>query len=266
MGLWYTSVMNVTSFEDVNKVVNSLANSLKDILGSNFVGLYLTGSLSYGDFNSESSDIDLLVVSNEFISSEQIKKIEQLHKKIELENKMWTKRIECSYVSKKMLQNILPPKTARPYVGEGRFYDEALYGNEWIINIYWLYNRGINILGPNFKTLIKPVNILDVQEACVRDLFKEWKPKIDDSNYLNNPHYQSYVVLNLCRILYTVIGGKLSTKKVSAFWVKNKYPQWRNLITTAENWKYGKDMKLQDEARNFIRFTIDEVNKKKYNL
>lgn len=258
--------MKITPFEDINTIIDSLAKGLKDILPQNFVGLYLTGSLSYGDFNPESSDIDLLVVLCSTVSLEKIKEIEQLHKNIEQGNEKWARRIECSYISRDMLQNILPPKLPRPYVGEGKFYAEAPYGNEWIINLYWLYYYGKAIAGPDFKTLIKPVDISEVQKACVRDLFKEWQPKVKDSDYLKNSHYQSYVVLNLCRILYTVICNKLASKRISASWVKNEYPRWRNLIKTAEDWRYGKEMNLQEETVKFIQFVIGVVNEKDFKM
>ncbi|MFH1864041.1 MAG: aminoglycoside adenylyltransferase domain-containing protein [bacterium] len=254
--------MNITPFGDVNTIINSLTEGLKNILDLNLVGLYLTGSLSYGDFNPKRSDIDFLAVLNAPVSSEKLKKIEQLHKDIEKENKKWAERIECSYVTKDMLQNTLPPKTPRPYIGEGKFYSKAPYGNEWIINLYWLYSKGKTIAGPDFKTFIKPVDIADVQKASVRDLFKEWQPKIKDPDYLKNSHYQSYVVLNLCRLLYTMVCNKLATKKISASWVKNEYPEWKNLVKIAEDWGYGKEMNLQEETINFIQFVIDGVNKK----
>lgn len=252
--------MNITPFKDINEIIDSLAIGLESVLGTNLIGLYLTGSLSYGDFNPNRSDIDFLAVIQIPLSSEELKKVEQLHKKIELENKVWAERIECSYVTKDMLQNILPPKTPRPYVGEGKFYPEAHYGNEWIINLYWLFHKGISIFGPDFKTLVKPVNITDVQKASIRDLFKEWQPKIKDLNYLKNAHYQSYVVLNLCRIFYTAKNSKLTTKRNSAAWVKKGYPQWKNLIKTAENWEYGREMKAQDQVVKFIQFIINRVD------
>ena len=129
-----------------------------------------------------------------------------------------------------MLKNILPPKESRPYYNNEIFYDEAPYGNEWIINNYLLYKHAIPLIGPDFKTLTNPIDIIEVQKACIRDLFQEWEPKIIDVEWLDNSHYQSYLVMNLCRILYTVSCGTTGTKKVSAAWVK-KINLARNGIT-----------------------------------
>lgn len=252
----------ITKHQDVNELLRLLEQGVLSIFGKNLVGLYLTGSLSYDDFNPERSDIDLIAIIKVPASQKEIKLIKQLHEKLEKKNKKWAKRIECSYVPIKMLKSILPPKAPRSYIGEGVFYPEALYGNEWLINKYLLYKHGIPLVGPDFKTLTKPINIKDVQKACVRDLFKEWQPKITDSNYLKNSHYQSYVILNLCRILYTVICGEVVSKKASATWVKKEFgSQWSNLIKTAENWRYGIEMNRREETVDFIKFVVDKVKK-----
>jgi len=252
--------MKPTQYEDINNVLQSLLKGLQGIFGENLLGFYLFGSLSYDDFKPDRSDMDLLVVLNNSATNEEMALIKQLHIDVEMANEKWLHRIECSYVPKQMLKDILPPKLPRPYVGEGVFYPEAPYGNEWIINNYLLYKHGITLFGPDFKTLIKPIDIKDVQKASVRDLFKEWEPKLTDDKWLDNSHYQSYLVLNLCRILYTVLHADAGSKNVSAVWVKNEFPQWNSLIETAEKWNYGAKMNLHDQAKQFIKFTIEQVN------
>ena len=248
------------STKEINEVLRSLTAGMSHILGENLVGVYLTGSLSYGDFNSENSDIDLLVLIRNPVSQKKLEALKQMHLHVERDHEKWEKRIECSYISLEMLPSILPPKTPRPYIGEGIFYPEAPYGNEWTINQYLLYKHGVSLLGPDFKTLVKPISIEDVREACIRDLFEEWEPKINDPEWLNNGHYQSYVVLNLCRILYTVMCHATATKKTSASWVKREFfPQWNNLIQTAEDWHYGKEMNLKEETIEFIQFVVNKV-------
>lgn len=255
-----STVKNIIFDKDINKVLDSFAKGVVSIFTNDLIGLYLTGSLSFGNFNPGSSDIDLVVILKKSVSADKLKQVKKLHQQVEKQNKKWVKRIECSYLLVDLLQYILPPKTPRPYYGEGILYPKAPYGNEWLINNYLLYNHGIALLGPDFKKLIKPIDISDVKKACIRDLFKEWKPKITDPNYLDNSHYQSYVVLNLCRILYTVMCNSLSSKKTSASWVKKEFKQWKDLIQTAENWQYGKDMNLKEETIEFIQFVIKKLH------
>jgi len=95
-----------------------------------------------------------------------------------------------------------------------------------------------------------------VRKASARDLFKEWVPKIADKEWLANSHYQSYFVLNLCRILHTVGGNEPSSKRLAADWVKGRYREWKDLVDEAEKWGYGEEMKRQEEAIAVIKFVI----------
>lgn len=250
--------------KDILDLLTTISDDLNKILDTRLIGIYLFGSLSYGDFNIDSSDIDLVVIISKPLNHHELGQIKQMHRKLGEKYKKWKDRLECSYTPVEMLSSILPPKEPRPYFGNGIFYDEAPYGNEWIINNYLLALHGVALSGPEFRKIIKPIDILEVQYACVRDLFQEWEPKLNDIEWLGNSHYQSYLVLNLCRILYTVICGSTASKKTSAEWVKkNMSPEWINLIEAAEKWKYGDEINLQNETVSFIRFTVDKIKQTK---
>lgn len=107
-----------------------------------------------------------------------------------------------------------------------------------------------------------PIGIEEVQKACIRDLFAEWEPKINNTAYLNNSHNQSYLILNLCRILYTVLHKTTGSKKVSAEWVKQEFGlPWKDLIESAESWQYEKEMDERDMTMEFINFAVNEISK-----
>ncbi len=254
-------IKQITQYKKANDVLHALSEGIVKILDNKIIGIYLFGSLTYDDFNPKRSDIDLLVVIKENLSTEDLNQIKSFHFAIEEKHSEWKERIECSYTPISMFKHKEPVDLHRPYFGGGIFYPNATYGNEWLINNYLIYHHGITLLGDDFKTLIDPIDIADVQQASIRDLFKEWEPKISDHEWLQNSHYQSYLVLNLCRILHTVLNGEASSKSISATWVIKQFPEWTNLIQKAKEWEYGKDMNLQDETIEFIRFTIDKIKK-----
>jgi hypothetical protein len=225
--------------------------------------LYLTGSLAYGDFVLERSDIDLQAIVRSPLTVNELKSVEQLHRQIEGHSSPWAERLECSYVPLDLMRELSPPATPRPWWGFGTWYTEAPAGNEWIINHYLLSKHGIAIEGPDFSELIPPIDILLVRKASCRDLFQEWLPKIDDEEWLANSHHQSYLVLNLCRILHTVVQGDTGSKQVASRWVKATYPQWKNLIHEAEQWKYSAVMKRQSDVAAFLRFAVVKVDEVK---
>lgn len=257
-------IKKTTPDKVINNVLCFLAEGIQNIFADDLVGIYLTGSLSYGDFNKERSDIDLAVVLKDRALGEKIQKVKKLHEDAEKKFPRWRRRIECSYIPLGMMQDILPPKEPRPYMGAGIFYPEAKYGNEWIINQSVLVSHGIALLGPEFRTLIKkPIESKDIIEARKRDLFEEWEPKINDAEYLANPHQQSYLVLHLCRIIYTILTGELASKPKSADWAKKEYLEWKNLIEEAEAWHYGMEMNRQKEVGEFIKFVVEKVKETK---
>jgi predicted nucleotidyltransferase len=266
----FKNIKNTTSYQDINIVLEELSLGLQKILGNNLNGLYLFGSLVYGDFKEGSSDIDLVAIIKKPFNEHELGQVKKLHHVLNEHHPKWQERVECSYTPIHMLVHTLPPEESRPYYGGGIFYADADYGNEWIINNYLLSLHSIALIGPSFHSLVKPIDIIEVQKACIRDLFLEWAPKPNDLKWLENSHYQSYLILNLCRILYTVYCAKTGSKIVSAAWAKEKYPQWQDLIGAAEQWEYGQEMHSLKESINFIQFTITEISKnelcKKINL
>ncbi|MDR1869992.1 MAG: DUF4111 domain-containing protein [Treponema sp.] len=220
----------------------------------NVTGIYLFGSLTYGGFDEKSSDIDLVVITKTLFDKTELETVKGIHRKLNEMNLKWAKRFEVSYTPVDMLSEKTIPIVPRPYYNV-IFYDEATYGNEWLINNYLLINYGKTIYGQDFNTLIKyNITIDDVIGACVNDFYKEWIPKINDDEWLSNSHNQSYIVLNICRIIYTIFNSKTENKKNSAKWVKEKYKEWEKLIDEAEEWDYTKTMNRRDKIKEFILF------------
>jgi len=254
----------ITPYQEINEILYSFVDGVLKILTENLCGIYLTGSLSYGDFNENSSDIDLTVILRKAASPNELDQIRKFHIQLENQFKKWANRLECTYTPIEMLKYILPPLEPRPwYCGfENYLYEKAPYGNEWIINNYLLYQSAIPLIGLDFKELMAPIDIVEVQKACIRDLFVEWEPKILHPSYLSDSHNQSYLILNLCRILYTVLHGSTGSKKISAGWVKQEFGlRWKFLIEMAENWEYGKEMDEHNITVEFINFSIQEISR-----
>src|SRR5271163_139289 len=90
-------IKNITPYTQVNHVLYALSKGILELLGDKVIGIYLFGSLSYDDFIPDRSDIDLLVITKEFLSEEELKKIKEFHSMIEEDFKEWKDRIECSY-------------------------------------------------------------------------------------------------------------------------------------------------------------------------
>lgn len=253
-----SKIKTLTPYQGINDVLVLLTQGTQEILGDNLVGLYLTGSLTYGDFNLESSDIDFLAVIKKEFSPEKLEEIKVMHKKIGQAFPKWSHRVEGSYITEAMLGEKETPKTQRPYVNEDNVR-LCEYGNEWTLNLYVLYERGIALYGPNPKNYFQPVSMEKVREASKKDLLEEWEPKLKDEAFFKNTHYKAYLILTLCRILHRANSTEVASKKIASTWVKKEYPQWKELIEVAENWKHGVEFDRAEETKEFIRFVIKQL-------
>ena len=78
-----------------------MLSSATMVLGNQLVGMYLYGSLSSGDFDPESSDIDFLVVTTSTLSDKAIADLEAMHHRIWKSGLKWASRLEGSYIPKR---------------------------------------------------------------------------------------------------------------------------------------------------------------------
>jgi hypothetical protein len=251
-----------TPHADVNAVLAMLTAGAREIAGDRLVALWLTGSLTYGDFDRGSSDIDYLAVLAEPLSDEQRPALVALHDEIASRWPVWAARIEGSWVLRDWLGRGEPPSEGRPYVNGGAFWKpDPRYGNEWLLNLYALRERGVALAGPEPATLIPPVVIAEVRRASARDLHKEWVPKMGDRDFFASSHHQAYVTLTLCRILHRAERDEVCSKRVAASWVTARHPEpWIvDLVGRAERWRHGEELDAADSVRRLIAFARDRI-------
>src|ERR1043165_5057987 len=151
--------MNTTSptfYSDVNEILNLLLSNVQEILDDQFIGMYLYGSLSSGDFNPETSDIDFLVVTRDLLSEERIAELESMHQSIWASGLKHASRLEGSYIPQKDIRRHQPDNAPCPTINEGRFYVDR-HSSDWIIQRHVVREYGVILAGPDPKTLIDPV-------------------------------------------------------------------------------------------------------------
>lgn len=252
---------------EIEALLKTLQKSLKEILREDLIGIYITGSLAEGSFKEDTSDVDLLVILKNPINEETRENLFILHKHIREEFPKWAHRLECSYLPCSMLKNIspYPPLEARPYVNDGQLYKkDALYGFEWIINLYGWQRYGRALDGPSPQELIpSPIGIHLVQQASLLNFEKEWISLLKDPGYLKNPSHQVYAIDTICRTLYLASTGKVGSKPAATAWAKDTYPQWKSLIEAAESWKQDQPLEIVSDVQNFIKFTAEQLTLKK---
>ena len=102
--------------EDVRSILDDLRDAIDRTFGERLLAVYLTGSLTYGDFDAGSSDIDYLAVLTEPVTDAERSQLIAAHAEIFNRLPVWRERIEGSFITRAMLASVLPPECGRPYV------------------------------------------------------------------------------------------------------------------------------------------------------
>jgi hypothetical protein len=255
-----------TPFAEVNLVLQDLLKDTQRILGRHLLGMYLEGSLANGDFD-EDSDIDFVVVTDEDVSENIFAALQAMHERINHLDTQWTINLEGSYIAQDALRRYDPKHAHYPNIERG--FGERLkivqHNGTWNVHRYILRERGITIIGPDPKTLIDPISPNELRQSMMPALHG-WATQI-----LNNPKaivrqgYQSYTVLSLCRILYTLEFGDIVSKRKAARWVKETQGEkWSALIDRAWIGRHNPQLPASTDDINqtldLIRSILDKTS------
>jgi predicted nucleotidyltransferase len=249
-------------FPDVNEVLKLLYVNAKEILGNQFIGMYLYGSVSSGDFNPETSDIDFLFVTTDTLSEETISKLEAMHKQTWATSLKRAGKLEGAYVPKELIRKHDPNGAPCPTINEGKFYLDHP-GSDWIIQRHVVREYGVIIEGPDPKTLIDFVTPEDIRSSILGVLNEWWFPMLDDPSWLRDHEagYRSFAVITMCRVLHALEYGTITSKPKAIQWTRTKLDdRWKQLIDKAVAVSNHEEQDVPlDETLNFIRFVMGYI-------
>jgi predicted nucleotidyltransferase len=245
-----------TPYPDVNEILSLLFSNIQEILGKQFVGMYLFGSLANGDFD-EHSDIDVLIVTDGKISEETFAALKEMHERINSIDSPWAIQIEASYIPRTALRRFDPTDNLHPHMdrGDNEVLHMMSHESDWIVQRHVLRERGIVIKGPNLRGLIDLVSPAELRRAVI-DVLPLWiKPILENPSLIKKRGYQSYCVLTLCRMSYTLNYGEILSKPNAAKWaLEHMDPKWKPLIERA---LIGRQNSNLDATPEDIRGTLD---------
>jgi len=258
--------INFTPYLEVNVILQELLESVKEILGGHLVGMYLEGSLANGDFDQERSDIDFVVVTDDDISDATYSALQAMHARFNQIGTGWAIQLEGSYISRHALRRFDPEHAHYPNIerGIGEPLKMVYHDEPWIVHRHILRERGIAMIGPDPKMLIDPVSSNDLRRAML-PLLNGWVSQMlnDPSEIVRRGYPSSYIVLTLCRILYTLQCGDVASKPKAARWAKetvsNRWGTFIDRIWVEQ--QYNQPLALDAEAMNqtldFIRYMLE---------
>jgi predicted nucleotidyltransferase len=253
----------LTAYPEVLALLQDLLARVRSILGNHFVGQYLFGSLANGGFDRD-SDVDVLVVTDDVLSADLFAALQTMQARIAALDVWCATQLEVSYIPQAALRRFDPANNLHPHLDRGR--GETLYlmqhDSDWVVQRYVLRERGITLAGPAPHALIDPVSPDDLRQAML-PILRDWLAHfLDEPDRLSKQGNQSYTVLSLCRILYTLDFGLVISKPDAARWAReNLGEQWIPLIDHAWSGRQHPQLKAQagdvNGTLDFIRFALE---------
>jgi len=213
--------------------LGQLTRLIESHLASNLLGLYLFGSLATGGFYPGKSDLDLIaIVKAEIEGGDQLEALRRLHDAFVSERPTWVERIEVAYVSREVLQTFSDrPSGTIAVISPGEPLHIRDVGFESTLNWYSACNDGERLLGPPPLELGPPITH-GARRRAVDELLGEWRSRVREPSIAYVPAAHGYIVVTLCRALYTLATGEQATKEAATAWAAATFPSGRRSWTS----------------------------------
>jgi hypothetical protein len=226
--------MRDTGHADVNQFLDVVRDCVRSALDADFVGMYVGGSLALGAFDS-ASDIDVVIATAGDVSH-RIAALDAVHRQLAGEPVWFAAQLECIYMPTVGMRRFdqSHAKHLKLDRGPGETLKIEIMDESWIVSSHVLRTHGITWDGPDPATLIDPISRQDLRIA-MRGVLAGWATDLlRRPDALRAPGYQSYTVLSLCRILYTLdVGGVLAKADAAKWAIATLSSEWHDLITQA---------------------------------
>lgn len=253
-------IPNPTPYPHVNAVIDRLRVGIRAALGERLVGLYLYGSLVTGDYDDDSSDVDLLAVTKTDITQSEFDALKQMQDALTAEQARWHDRIEIAYLSRHALQTFRTERSPIAIISPGEPFHVKDAGIDWLMNWYVVRTYGRTLWGPPPAAVIAPISRDEFVQA-VKGHMHDWREWLD---HIDTRPAQAYAILTMCRGLYTARHGEQVSKLRAAQWAAAELPEWSALILDALRWRkaWREDADPQQtlsQTHAFVRFMIETV-------
>lgn len=150
------------------------------------------------------------------------------------EYKEWDDRIEVQYLAKEALKNFKIQESPMTVISPGESFHTIKVNKDWLMNWYCVQEYGVTLFGPDPKPFI---------DYCTKEEFIQGVKKYaqDFKEYVKHTkkrrRAQAYVIMTMCRALYTITHGEHTSKKKACEWVAKEFPEYAQLIQNAFKWR-----------------------------
>jgi hypothetical protein len=212
-------------------VLRELVDGARANLGDAFCGAYLHGSFATGDAD-EFSDVDFVIVVDDELAPGQVDGLQAVHRRLHALEPAWAQHLEGSYIPRQHLRRV--DWSHRPFL----YLDNGANTLVWDPHcntavVRWLVREhGVTLAGPDPKTLVDPVTPSDLRREARGRVheYADWAHELTAMSRWEQP----YLVLTLCRLLFTIATGRVGSKREAGDWALGALDaEWAGLIRQA---------------------------------
>ncbi len=233
-----TGLPCLTGREDVSALLCALRDGIRGVFGARLRGWYLYGSLVWGDFDPDVSDLDTMAAIADDVTERDVTALRLMHDELvrpELHPAFarWADRIEVQYVPMTRLPRFREQPFLMANISPGEPIHLIEAGRDWLTNWYFVQTHGVALYGlpPAEGARTEPVLTAADFAQAVREHALFWSSYVAVT--AGNVWYQAYAVLTMCRALFTLTQGGQVSKPAAAAWAIAALPEHAGLIREA---------------------------------
>ena len=226
-----------------------------------FYGIYLYGSIALGAFEEWESDIDIVALTEEEWTAQELGQLATIHRRLGKEHPLG-KRLEPMYVLLRDIGKYNAQISLYPYASKGKLHPAGHFDLNAVT--WWtIQHKGIRLFGPEISTLPLEIAWQDVLDTMHYNLDTYWAGKANKPYLFLFDVWVMTAVATLCRILTAIEKGEIIAKSAALTRWRNRLPaRWHTLIDEA--WRirhasktpslYSSRIKRQRETLAFIEY------------
>jgi len=209
--------------DELERTLEVFREGVYAALGENLLAIYIGGSLTTGDFQPVSSDIDFLVVTRQVVCAAEMAALAALHARLPA---TWRQRFEGEYAALEQL---------RPWgiegfaagIRPGEELDPMVTDELTAENVKGIRESSVALFGPPAVELLPEVDHAALRNALVAylvQLLDELPATVLRPERLPAADRLAATVLDIARCLYGLKTDGIATKSSAAAWLCDTLP------------------------------------------
>jgi len=252
--------------EHIRIFSEELVRRLDNFPSGSIAGAYIHGSLTYGGYIRERSDVDILIIVNDTFLEESIRGLSDILKDLSKQYPQETKNTELDVINEREVSSLSPTITSVAKFAGGNFSEKSEKIDGFWIELANVRMNGIVLAGSNPQNIIPEIGKDFLIRAnrekfeSLRSTAEKWE-KIDLWN-------QTYILVQSSRVLYSLFNDlQLTSKQNALAWaVENAPERFKEMLQVAseklDNWRGPREQVISDNYLEYLEYIESELQKR----